>query len=113
MTPSPREMPPPPGREMAGSKPRDEPKPKEPEENEGPKMSAEEAIVLRSNDKVCGTCENYDAQNGMCNVVEGKFEPEDRCLRYWEALDDGDEDEDNPAMQLGEAKGGSSALALE
>lgn len=111
MMPSPREMPPPPSREMASPKAPMEEKPKMPKEDEGPKMSAEEAIVLRASDKVCGTCENYDAQNGLCNVVEGKFEPEDRCLRYWEATDS-DGDEDSPSMQLDEAKGGPDALAV-
>lgn len=67
--------------------------PKAPEDEASGKESPEEAIVLRSGDKICGTCAHF--MGGECAKVEGQFEPEDRCLRYWEAMG-GDEEMGEP-----------------
>lgn len=51
----------------------------------GGKESPEEAIVLRAGEKTCQTCTNWTPESGECSKVEGVFDPEDRCLRYYEA----------------------------
>lgn len=56
-----------------------------PDHEEGEYKSSEgEAIVLRAGEKVCGQCANYDPIDGSCQQVNGSFDPNDRCLRYFE-----------------------------
>jgi hypothetical protein len=49
------------------------------------KESETDAIVLRGGEKTCESCTNYDMQNGACKKVQGQFDPDDRCLRYYSA----------------------------
>ena len=67
------------------------------------KESESDAIVLRGGEKTCESCTNYDAQQGTCQKVDGQFDPDDRCLRYYEA---GSEE-----MEESEESGGASMMS--
>lgn len=56
------------------------------------KKSPEEALVVRAGQD-CDDCKNYQADTGECAKVSGQFSPEDSCLRYFEAKDDGSNDD--------------------
>ncbi len=69
-------------------------------------MSPEEAIVLRSGDKTCQSCKNWEPTDGSCSVVPeaSPLDSEDRCLRGYSPLtdegnpDEGDDDQGSDAM---------------
>lgn len=60
----------------------------------GAKHTEAEAHVLRE-DKHCKSCLNWSGADGSCAKVEGVFEPEDACVRYWEAGGTGEPDSDD------------------
>lgn len=78
--------------------------------DQGGKMPVEEALVVRS-DKHCNNCENYQPETGDCEKVEGSFDPDDACMRWFTPMggaghDEPDADEyggasDNDADDMG------------
>lgn len=78
----------------AGGAPRAEPDADD--QGDGEKVSPEDAIVLRGDDKTCQQCENWNPQDGSCSKVNGMFDASDRCLRFYSsASDGGDQDSDD------------------
>ncbi len=65
----------------------------EPDDNAGAKVSREKALVVEAAHH-CGQCENYQAESGECSKVEGSFDPDDACLRYFTPMSDHQEPED-------------------
>ena len=76
-----------------------------PQDDEAGKAPEAEAIVLRGNEKTCESCMNYDSAQGTCAKVSGMFDPDDRCLRFYEDSgekhDEGPESSENPADDQG------------
>jgi hypothetical protein len=67
----------------------------------GGKESESDAIVLRGGEKTCESCKNYDAQQGTCQKVDGQFDPDDRCLRYYDAgSEEMEEAEESEGMSM-------------
>lgn len=109
MTPSnfgsPSQKPPRPPAKFGGGPKMAPPKPPE-EENpeasaEGGKASREDALFV-SSDKHCGNCSNYSQQDGSCAKVDGQFDPEDACLRYFQA---GSSEQETPEEEATEVPG--------
>lgn len=48
----------------------------------GKKASVADAHVVRS-DQHCQNCTNYTPESGECSKVEGPFDPDDSCIRYF------------------------------
>lgn len=61
--------------------------------NEPDPSKMEKAGVIRA-DHHCQQCENWEPDTGNCTVLGPGFAPDDACLRYFEEMDD--EDEDSP-----------------
>lgn len=57
----------------------------------GGKVSREDCVFIPAG-KHCGSCQKYSAETGECSKVEGVFDPEDACVRYFTAIG---EDMDN------------------
>lgn len=74
---------------------------------EGGKASREEAGVVPP-DQHCIDCQNYDPQTGDCSKVEGSFEPDAACLKYFTPV----ADEDNEQAE-GEPPEGGADEAME
>lgn len=95
--PSSERMPPPGKKPSAviaiGIEPKGKPMGADPDDIGG-KESEADAIVLRGGEKTCESCVNYDAQQGSCEKVDGQFDPDDRCLRYYEAGSEENEEQD-------------------
>ncbi len=51
------------------------------------KVSPEEAEVHRA-DQICVNCTMYDPTSGECSKVAGSFDPQDGCVKYFEAIGD-------------------------
>lgn len=77
---------PPPGGPDKASPPMDEP--------EGPagKHSEAEAHPVRANEH-CKDCRNWVEMDGSCKEVEGSWEPEDACVKFFEPMGSEDPDE--------------------
>lgn len=76
---------------------------------EGGKASAAEAWVTKA-DEHCKDCSNYHPDTGECDAVEGYYQPEDACKKYFEAVGEGAGDEDAgpmAGMGAGAAQGGA------
>ncbi len=56
------------------------------------KASREKALVVLAAHH-CGQCENYQAESGECSKVEGSFDPDDACLRYFTPISEGEQEE--------------------
>lgn len=76
--------------------------PEEKPEEEGGKHTAEEAHPVRA-DQHCKDCANYQAESGDCSKVDGYWDPEDACVRFFEAGSGDDEDAEDPAEEAGES----------
>lgn len=76
-----------------------------PDDAMGGKASEADAIVLRAGDKTCSSCANYTPESGDCSAVDGNFEADDRCLRFYEAQGAGDENETAPDSDDGRMPG--------
>lgn len=57
------------------------------------KASAEQAHVVRNNEH-CKDCVHYQGESGECEKVDGTFDPEDSCVRYFEAAGGGEKEPD-------------------
>ncbi len=108
MTPFGKQGPPRPMRGGGGEKPPGMPPPAPPtmEQQETPgegKVSREEALVVEAS-KHCSDCAHYNQGDGSCAKVDGQFEPEDACLRYFEPMgEEGEGEEMEPdADDMGE-----------
>ncbi len=66
----------------------------EPEAEGSGKVTREECLFVTA-DKHCGNCTHYQ-DDQSCDKVEGQMEPEDACLRYFEAVGEGEEKEPEP-----------------
>ena len=51
----------------------------------GGKASPEEAGVVKA-DAHCIDCDNYSPDTGACSKVEGSFDPDDACSKYFEPV---------------------------
>jgi hypothetical protein len=60
------------------------------------KASPIEATVIRS-DEHCIDCKNYNPQDGSCEEVDGSFDPQDSCVKYFSPLDESEPDADDRA----------------
>ena len=58
------------------------------------KASPVEATVIRS-DEHCIDCQNYNPQDGTCEQVDGQFDPQDACVKYFSPLDADEPDADD------------------
>ncbi len=67
-------------------------------EDEGGKASVAEAHKVGA-DQHCKDCANYQAESGECSKVDGYWDPEDACVRYFEAA--GNEEEPDADDQGG------------
>ncbi len=92
---------PPPGAPPAGADP-----------SQGGKMQQKDAICISAKaipglppDTSCGMCSNYS--NGECNVVDGQFDPDDRCLLQFQTASGEPDDDDmgGPPDQDGDDSG--------
>ena len=61
------------------------------DDESGGKVSREKALVVPE-DHHCSECLNYDATSGECSKVEGIFEAQDACLRYFKHAQPEDEE---------------------
>ncbi len=59
----------------------------------GGKVTREKALFIPA-DHHCKDCVNYDASSGDCSKVEGVFDAEDSCLRYFRHANPEDEEPD-------------------
>ena len=94
---------PPPGKKPSaviaiGIEPKGKPADGMADDSAGSKESEADAIVLRGGDKTCESCTNYDAQQGTCEKVDGQFDPDDRCLRFYESAEDEAKEGDESGM---------------
>lgn len=94
MAAEPKGMPPP------GS-PKEMPPEEKPEEAGG-KHTAEEAHPVRA-DQHCKDCANYQGESGDCSKVDGYWDPEDACVRFFEAGSGDDEAAEDPMEEVGES----------
>jgi len=78
------------GKEPAPKPPAAAP-PDAPEDEASEKMPPEKAMVIRD-DQRCSNCENYHAEDGSCEEVEGQFSPTDACFVFYSPMD-ADEDD--------------------
>lgn len=63
--------------------------------------SDDDAIVLRAGDKTCQSCKNWTPEDGTCAKVDGSpFDPDDRCLRYYEKMEGGAPQPDDGASSI-------------
>lgn len=69
--------------------------PDDPNGGGGEKHELESAGVIRA-DKHCKDCGNYDTATGDCSELPGSWDPDDACLRYFKALGEGDDEEQEP-----------------
>ena len=58
--------------------------------DEGAKATREKALVI-PDDHHCKDCANWTPESGDCAKVEGSFEPDAACIRYFQHLDEADE----------------------
>lgn len=58
------------------------------------KVSPEDAQVLRS-DQHCIKCSMYDPTSGECSKVSGSLDPDDGCVKYFEAIGSDEPDDDD------------------
>lgn len=58
------------------------------------KASPEDAQVIRA-DMHCLDCHNYDPTSGECSKVEGSFDPQDGCVKFFEAIGQDEPDDDD------------------
>ena len=70
------------------------------EDKEGGKATREKALYIPE-DHHCGQCVNYEVTSGECSKVEGYFEPEAACLRYFKHVDESDEEKEPDADDMG------------
>ena len=61
--------------------------PDAPEDEASEKMPPEKAMVIRD-DQRCSNCENYHAEDGSCEEVDGQFSPTDACYVFYEPMGD-------------------------
>lgn len=67
------------------------------------KASPDDAGVIRAA-MHCIDCENYSPDTGSCAKVEGSFEPDDACLKYFEPVQDDESNEAPDADDQGGAQ---------
>jgi hypothetical protein len=60
------------------------------------KASPVEATVIRSNEH-CIDCKNYNPQDGTCEQVDGQFDPQDACVKYFSPAGGDEPDADDRA----------------
>ncbi len=58
------------------------------------KVSPEEATIIRS-DEHCIDCKNYDPTSGECAKISGSFDPQDACVKFFEAIGNDEPDADD------------------
>ena len=66
--------------------------------------SLEDAGVIKA-DRHCIDCENYAPDTGACSKVEGSFDPDDACVRYFEPVADDESGEGPDADDDGQQSG--------
>ena len=83
---------------------------------EGKKHSVAEAHKVGAEEH-CANCQHYQADSGECEEVEGYWDPQDACVKYFEAANGAEDEEeggegDNPAEEAAESAppaGGAAA----
>lgn len=58
------------------------------------KHTEAEAHPVRA-DQHCKDCQNYQAETGECEEVEGMWQPEDACIRFFEPISGGADDDES------------------
>lgn len=83
-------MPPPEGGAPKSRKPSTAANDDDSKQGTGSKMSTDEALVVRA-DHHCKDCKQYQANSGECLKVDGVFDPEDGCMRWFTPMSGGDQ----------------------
>lgn len=65
--------------------------PPKPQQEGSGKTSREECLFVRA-DQHCGSCAHF-GEDGSCDVVDGQMQPEDACLRFFEPMGGGEQEE--------------------
>jgi hypothetical protein len=60
------------------------------------KASPEEAGVVKA-DAHCIDCQNYAPDTGACSAVDGTYDPDDACSKYFQPVADDDSGEEPDA----------------
>jgi hypothetical protein len=71
------------------------PPPGTPEKVAGAKASRDEAGFVGAENH-CIDCAMYDVETGDCAKVEGVFQPDDACAKFFEAVPDDESQESGP-----------------
>ena len=77
-------------------------------EPSGGKASVAEAHKVGA-EQHCSDCKNYQAESGDCTKVEGYWDPDDACVRYFTPMGGEDESAEDPAEEAGETPAMESA----
>jgi hypothetical protein len=72
----------------------------------GGKASPADAHVVKA-DHHCKDCENWDPSSGDCSEVDGNYDAEDACIKYFEPIGSPDDDDDQSSPSAG---GGASSM---
>jgi hypothetical protein len=78
-----------------------------PKPEDGGKVSPEQAVVLRAGEE-CHMCQNYAPESGECSKVEGYFDPEDRCIKYFTPIPGAKDDEESEEGGMMPPPGGTT-----
>jgi len=71
------------------------------------KASPAEAHVVKA-DQHCKDCENWDPSSGDCSAVDGNYDAEDACIKYFQA--GGDEPDADDAASAPDTGAGDSSM---
>lgn len=79
-------------------------KPKMGDDSNKPATPGKKASIAAAHkvgaDQHCSNCTNYQAQSGECDKVQGMWEPDDACVRYFTPASGG---EGSPDEEAGES----------